>query len=107
MTSTNLAPFKLWYRVNHPEFDPAKGYLALAHIDYGESAWAQMLFITHTGMTYSVKVHRCLCLNPFLGCFNSEIRGTPGMIFDLPENLEVSALPWPRPKCKNPDLDDD
>jgi hypothetical protein len=95
--------YPLWYRVKHPEFDPNLAYKALAYLDYGESADHQLLFVTHRGLTWAVKVMRCLCLNAF---------AFQNMQFDrtwvgLPVAFREEAIPWPKPVGRNPDLDDD
>ncbi|MHB8397327.1 MAG: hypothetical protein ACYDCI_00110 [Candidatus Limnocylindrales bacterium] len=97
MTAINLCADGLYYKVRHPEFEPDWAYRAIAYIDYGESAWSKLLFVTQRGMTYGVKVHRCVCLGD---------RGWYGMAVPLTDRAAL-ALPWPRPVCKNPELDDD
>lgn len=94
--------YPLWYRVNHPEFDPTRAYKAIAYMDYGESADHQLLFITHRGLTWAVKVHRCLCLNAF------GYHGDQGRTWEtLDRSLCHEILPWPKPLGRNPDLNDD
>lgn len=56
-----LAGLGLRYRVKHPDFDSDKSYLALAYIDYGESAWSQILFVNERGMTFAVSVKQTVC----------------------------------------------
>ena len=98
-TSVNLASEGLFYKVRHPEFDPTVAYKAIAYLDYGESAWAQLLFVTHRGMTYAVKVNRCVCVDA-----NRSMRNVLRYRIEDPA---VLCIKWPKPVCKNPDLDDD
>lgn len=113
-TAINLAEQNLFYRVRHPEFDPTKAYKAIAYVDYGESAWSQLLFINERGMTYSVKVNRALCINAYcdgrlgsvllIGC-NIPDSKIP-VVVEIGDH-DIVALPWPKPRAANPDLDDD
>ena len=97
--AVNVFDAKLYYRVKHPEFDEGRVYRAIAYFDFGESAWAKLLFVNERGMSYSVKSFRCFCVNEVDGALTptSDPIGSP----------HVAEAPWPKPRCKNPDLDDD
>lgn len=60
----DLSKLDMWYRIEHPDFSQTKAYRAIAYIDYGESAWSQLLFINERGMTFSLRVQYTVCLNP-------------------------------------------
>ena len=62
--STPLAEHRLWYRVYHPVFSKELAYRAIAHLDFGETAWAYLLFVTEKGYTWSARVDRCHFLPP-------------------------------------------
>ena len=63
MASLDISHLNLWYKVFHEEFDPCKVYKPIGYIDYGETAWAQIVFINDRGMTYSVTNYKTLCVN--------------------------------------------
>lgn len=107
-TSVNLEGSNLYYRVNHPEFDPTIAYKALAYIDYGESAWSQLLFVTENGLTYCVKVKRCLNLNAIAEATEQKLRfSVNGPVVTRIDSETLRNAPWPKPKARNPDLEDD
>lgn len=113
-TSIGLNSEQLYYRVNHPEFKPDWAYRAIAYIDYGESAWSQLLFVTHTGMTYCVKVKRCLCITAMTAMLPREYLAIERCVGSAMEPLcaeiidqKLASLPWPKPTARNPDLEDD
>lgn len=66
----NISDLNLRYRVFHADFDSEKTYLAIAYIDYGESAWSQLLFVNERGMTFALSVKHTVCVTEVVtnGC---------------------------------------
>ena len=92
-TSVNIASEGLFYRVKHPEFDFNRSYKALAYVAYGESAWSYLLFVTHRGFTYEIRVDSCRLI----------ARSWSGdMYLDL--TAAQRETEWAMPVCKNPEL---
>ena len=90
--SLDLSNLDLWYKVFHEEFDPERVYKPIAHLDYGETAWAQLLFINERGMTYAVVTYKTLCVN--------------AEEFSRSASTSELALERARPRGRNSDIDE-
>ena len=90
--SLDLSNLELWYKVFHEEFAPERVYKPIAHLDYGETAWAQLLFINERGMTYAVVTYKTLCVSS--GEFSRGATPTE------------SAVERARPRGRNSDIDE-
>lgn len=113
MATMIAMPDGIYYRVNHPEFKKDLAYKALFFTQYAESGWDYLTFINDRGMTYSVKNWRCFCMNGQ----RIDTHGNKVLYFceQVPLGTPLwfcyhsgfTALPFPKPSCKNPDLADD
>ena len=58
-----LWDYGLYFRVpDHPQFDDARVYRAVALEDFGPAATAQVFFITDRGYLWAVPQNRCVCV---------------------------------------------
>jgi hypothetical protein len=126
MSASFVPSQDLYYRVDHPEFNKNFAYRCIGIVDYGESAWSQLYFINHRGMTYAVKNFRCHCMvgQKAIETIKTTIyrpHGSTGgdphefkqeVYFDIPDKSPLFfelkphwiELPFPKPVGHNPDI---
>lgn len=56
---------ELYFRIpDHPQFNPANAYRAVAIEDFGPSTTAQIFFVNESGYLWAIPQNKCLCVAP-------------------------------------------
>jgi hypothetical protein len=92
----------IWYKVEHPWFNPGWAYQAVAYTNFSETAWAQITFILPTGHTVAVQNWRCTALPR-----SCEQRWLEGASYARPMTETERLFPRAVKLPPNPDLDVD